>query len=79
MPTSLDPLENQLLAALPEAELQRWLPELEFVEMHLGDVWQRGDIGDFAVHGWWIHAEPCGGAERGAWVSTVSEIDENGI
>jgi CRP-like cAMP-binding protein len=38
MASSLDPLENQLLAALPEAELQRWLPELEFVEMHLGDV-----------------------------------------
>jgi CRP-like cAMP-binding protein len=38
MTSSLDPLENQLLAALPETELQRWLPELEFVEMNLGDV-----------------------------------------
>jgi CRP-like cAMP-binding protein len=38
MTPSLDPLENQLLAALPEIELQRWLPELEFVEMHLGEV-----------------------------------------
>jgi hypothetical protein len=38
MTSSLNPLENQLLAALPETELQRWLPELEFVEMHLGDV-----------------------------------------
>src|ERR1700677_3610346 len=38
MTSSLDPLENQLLAALPEMELQRWLPDLEFVEMHLGDV-----------------------------------------
>jgi CRP-like cAMP-binding protein len=38
MTSSLDPLENHLLAALPEMELQRWLPDLEFVEMHLGDV-----------------------------------------
>jgi CRP-like cAMP-binding protein len=38
MTSSRDPLENQLLAALPEMELQRWLPELEFVELHLGDV-----------------------------------------
>jgi CRP-like cAMP-binding protein len=38
MTSSLDPIENQLLAALPETELQRWLPDLEFVEMHLGDV-----------------------------------------
>jgi hypothetical protein len=38
MTSSLDPIENQLLAALPEMELQRWLPDLEIVEMHLGDV-----------------------------------------
>jgi CRP-like cAMP-binding protein len=38
MSSSLDPLENQLLAALPQTELQRWLPDLEFVEMQLGDV-----------------------------------------
>jgi hypothetical protein len=38
MTSSLDPLENQLLAALPEMELQRWMPDLEFVEMRLGDV-----------------------------------------
>jgi CRP-like cAMP-binding protein len=38
MTSSLNPTENQLLAALPELELQRWLPDLEFVEMHLGDV-----------------------------------------
>jgi CRP-like cAMP-binding protein len=38
MTSSLDPLENQLLAALPQTELQRWMPDLEFVEMHLGDV-----------------------------------------
>ncbi|EER62309.1 transcriptional regulator, Crp/Fnr family [Acidovorax delafieldii 2AN] len=32
------PLQNQLLAALPEAELQRWLPHLEPVELNLGQV-----------------------------------------
>jgi CRP-like cAMP-binding protein len=30
--------ENRLLAALPHADLSRWLPELEPVEMALGDV-----------------------------------------
>ena len=38
MPVSLDPRKNQLLAALPDAEWQRWLPQLEFVEMPLGQV-----------------------------------------
>jgi CRP-like cAMP-binding protein len=38
MAISPDPRENQLLAALPEAELQRWLPHLEYVEMRLGEV-----------------------------------------
>jgi len=32
------PLENYLLAALPDAEWQRWLPQLERVEMPLGQV-----------------------------------------
>ena len=32
------PLQNQLLAALPDSELQRWLPELEPVELSLGQV-----------------------------------------
>ena len=32
------PRDNQLLAALPEAELERWLPQLEWVEMPLGHV-----------------------------------------
>jgi hypothetical protein len=31
-----DPRQNQLLAALPEAELARWLPRLEPVDMPLG-------------------------------------------
>ena len=33
-----DPKRNGLLAALPEAEWQRWLPQLERVEMPLGQV-----------------------------------------
>ncbi|MES2360802.1 MAG: Crp/Fnr family transcriptional regulator [Pseudomonadota bacterium] len=37
-PKSPDPKQNQLLAALPDAELQRWLPQLEWVEMPLGHV-----------------------------------------
>ena len=32
------PKENQLLAALPEADFERWLPQLESVEMPLGQV-----------------------------------------
>ena len=32
------PRDNRLLAALPEAELQRWLPALEAVDMPLGQV-----------------------------------------
>jgi CRP-like cAMP-binding protein len=35
---SPEPAENHLLAALPEAERQRWLPHLELVEMPLGQV-----------------------------------------
>jgi CRP-like cAMP-binding protein len=35
---SPDPIENHLLAALPDAEWQRWLPQLERVEMPLGQV-----------------------------------------
>ena len=38
MAQSPDPLENHLLAALPDAEWQRWLPQLEHVEMPLGEV-----------------------------------------
>jgi CRP-like cAMP-binding protein len=38
MTTSPDPRNNQLLAALPEAELHRWLPHLEYVDMRLGEV-----------------------------------------
>ncbi len=33
-----DPLDNHLLAALPAAEWQRWLPQLEWAELRLGTV-----------------------------------------
>lgn len=38
MAIALDPKKNHLLAALPEAEWQRWRPQLEAVEMPLGEV-----------------------------------------
>ena len=38
MATSQDPKRNHLLASLPEPEWQRWLPQLELVEMPLGEV-----------------------------------------
>jgi len=33
-----DPRQNNLLAALPENDLQRWLPSLELIKMPLGTV-----------------------------------------
>jgi CRP-like cAMP-binding protein len=38
IPTSLGPRNNLLLAALPDEEWQRWLPQLEAVVMPLGQV-----------------------------------------
>jgi CRP-like cAMP-binding protein len=38
MTSSADLKKNRLLAALPQADLQRWLPHLEYVEMRLGEV-----------------------------------------
>ncbi len=38
MATAHDPKHNHLLASLPEPEWQRWLPQLELVEMPLGEV-----------------------------------------
>ena len=38
MPTAPEPRKNQLLAALPAAEWDRWLPQLEWVELPLGQV-----------------------------------------
>ena len=35
---SSQPIKNHLLAALPRAELQRWLPKLESIDMPLGQV-----------------------------------------
>ena len=45
MTTSPDPRKNQLLAALPEPELRRWLPHLEYTDMRLGEVlYEAGSI-----------------------------------
>ena len=33
-----DPKQNHLLASLPEAALQRWLPQLQLVHLTLGEV-----------------------------------------
>ncbi len=38
MTTAPEPRKNQLLAALPAAEWERWLPQLEWVELPLGQV-----------------------------------------
>ena len=38
MDISPDPKDNQLLAAIPNAAWQRWLPQLEWIEMPLGQV-----------------------------------------
>lgn len=38
MITATEPRGNHLLAALPAAEWERWLPQLERVEMPLGQV-----------------------------------------
>ncbi len=38
MPIGPEPKDNQLLAVLPSAELERWLPQLERVTMPLGQV-----------------------------------------
>src|SRR6187402_1117536 len=38
MATAPDPKHNHLLAALPATDLERWLPQLEFVELPLGKV-----------------------------------------
>jgi CRP-like cAMP-binding protein len=38
LPIAHDPKRNQLLAALPPAEWQRWLPQLESVDLPLGKV-----------------------------------------
>jgi hypothetical protein len=38
MITHLDPQRNQLLAALPDAEWRRWVAQLEWVDLPLGQV-----------------------------------------
>ncbi len=44
MALTADPRGNQLLAALPEAELARWLPQLEAVDLQLGKVLHESGI-----------------------------------
>src|ERR1700675_4744329 len=42
--TSIDIRKNHLLAALPDTEWERWLPQLESVSMPLGQVlYESGD------------------------------------
>ena len=44
MDQAREPLRNQLIAALPEQELLRWLENLEYVELRLGHVlYEAGD------------------------------------
>jgi CRP-like cAMP-binding protein len=44
MDESIDPLRNQLIAALPDQERLRWLANLEHVELRLGQVlYEAGD------------------------------------
>ncbi|MEO5660012.1 MAG: Crp/Fnr family transcriptional regulator [Polaromonas sp.] len=38
MPISNDAIKNQLIAALPDTDLKRWLPQLELVDLTLGQV-----------------------------------------
>ena len=38
MPIAYDPKSNHLLAALPEVEWTRWLPQLEAIKLPLGEV-----------------------------------------
>ena len=39
-----DPIDNRLIAALPERDRQRWLPQLEAVELRLGQaLYESGD------------------------------------
>lgn len=45
MDVSSDPKDNYLLAAMPSEEWQRWLPQLEWIEMPLGQVlYESGNI-----------------------------------
>jgi CRP-like cAMP-binding protein len=44
MATHPDPRKNHLLAALPNADFQRWLPKLEWVDFPLGPVVGESDV-----------------------------------
>jgi CRP-like cAMP-binding protein len=44
MKTPSEPSDNRLIAALPERDRQRWLPQLEHVELRLGQaLYESGD------------------------------------
>jgi len=46
MTIDTDPKQNLLLAALPDPDLQRWLPILQSIDMPLGQVlYESGDVG----------------------------------
>ena len=48
---SSEPIKNHLLAALPHAESQRWLPLLEPVDLPLGEVlYESGAAPDWALN-----------------------------
>ena len=49
MALAADPKQNHFLAALPAAELDRWLPHLELIDMPLGTVlYEPGETMSFA-------------------------------
>ena len=50
MSTSSDVRKNRLLAALAGADLRRWLPQLERVDMPLGQVLYEPEPGDSLRH-----------------------------
>ena len=45
MAVNLSPLQNHILAALPDTDWQRWRPHLELIELPLGQVlYESGDV-----------------------------------
>ncbi|ABM38923.1 Crp/Fnr family transcriptional regulator [Polaromonas naphthalenivorans] len=50
MAITVDPRHNHLLAALPDAEWQRWLPQLQWIELPLGKVLHESGAQQSHVH-----------------------------
>ncbi|MDQ6628541.1 MAG: Crp/Fnr family transcriptional regulator [Pseudomonadota bacterium] len=50
MPTAHNPKSNHVLAALPEAEWVRWLPQLESVKLPLGEVLHESGKGQTHIY-----------------------------